>query len=297
MKRWFALTLATALLMLAGQAVAADASYVGSDACADCHDAVSATHSDSLHGQAWAAMNEKYGNAGCESCHGPGSVHVDTNAKADIISFGKGAARDATAQSDPCLNCHTTSTELSMWDISQHNGETACSDCHNVHSAPAPKVNQNEICFECHKDVRFDANRQSHHPIIEGKVSCSDCHNPHGTMEDSMVSADSRNQLCYKCHAEKRGPFIWEHPPVEEDCGICHESHGSRYNKLLTTKTPNLCQDCHDWSRHPGTPYDNAAGFSGEDASHYLIARDCMNCHSNIHGSNAPGTQGKRFTY
>jgi hypothetical protein len=27
-----------------------------------------------------------------------------------------------------------------------------------------------------------------------------------------------------------------------------------------------------------------------------LVSRACMNCHSSIHGSNAPGNRGKYFT-
>ena len=33
-----------------------------------------------------------------------------------------------------------------------------------------------------------------------------------------MLKEASVNDNCYKCHAEKRGPFLWEHPPVRENC-------------------------------------------------------------------------------
>jgi predicted CXXCH cytochrome family protein len=63
-------------------------------------------------------------------------------------------------------------------------------------------------------------------------------------------------------HAEKRGPFMFAHPSVEENCLSCHNPHGSVYARLLNEKMPNLCQDCHDVPRHPGSIYGGAAGFT-----------------------------------
>jgi len=100
-----------------------------------------------------------------------------------------------------------------------------------------------------------------------------------------MIRAENVNQLCYQCHPDKRGPFVYEHPPVAENCTICHTPHGSRHAKLLAEKVPNLCQDCHDWSRHPGTPYDAKTAFTGSNPSNRFFARGCVNCHGAIHGS------------
>ena len=97
--------------------------------------------------------------------------------------------------------------------------------------------------------------------------------------------AENVNQLCFKCHPDKRGPYVYEHPPVAENCATCHTPHGSRHAKLLTEKVPNLCQDCHDWSRHPGTPYDAKTGFTGTSPSNRFFSRSCLNCHGAIHGS------------
>jgi predicted CXXCH cytochrome family protein len=61
-----------------------------------------------------------------------------------------------------------------------------------------------------------------------------------------MVKADSVNDACYSCHADKRGPFVWEHPPVRENCVNCHDAHGSHHDKMLNARMPFLCQRCHD---------------------------------------------------
>ncbi len=42
----------------------------------------------------------------------------------------------------------------------------------------------------------------------------------------------------------------------------CHNPHGSVHNRLLNESAPNLCQDCHDGSRHPGTVYGAAGGYN-----------------------------------
>lgn len=273
--------IAAGILLFGGQAFSAEATFVGSDTCAGCHEEIAQTHGASIHAQAWVSIGGKYSDAGCESCHGPGSVHAATNNKADIVTYG-------TDQAALCLNCHDTSSELAFWDMGAHGeNDVSCGSCHDVHQTAKPKVNSPGVCFSCHRDIKSDANKQSHHPIVEGKVSCNDCHNPHGALSHGQLRADSKNELCYNCHADKRGPFLWEHPPVEEDCGSCHESHGSRHNNLLASKMPNICQDCHDWSRHPGTVYDAATNFSGS-AGNRFIARSCLNCHGTIHGSNAP---------
>jgi DmsE family decaheme c-type cytochrome len=161
------------------------------------------------------------------------------------------------------------------------------------------KVPQQEVCFTCHRDIRAQVFRPSHHPIQEGKVKCTNCHNPHGALSHAMLLHESVNEQCYSCHADKRGPYLFEHPPVQENCLTCHNPHGSRSARLLREKPPNLCQDCHDAAQHPGTAYDLTEAFppvgTQSGVSTRFIARSCLNCHQFIHGSNAPASRGRRF--
>ena len=147
-----------------------------------------------------------------------------------------------------------------------------------------------EQCFTCHKDVRAETWKNSHHPIREGKISCADCHNPHGTQTAKMIRAASVNEQCYTCHTEKRGPFLWEHAPVRESCLNCHTPHGSNQLKLQKTSVPYLCQQCHSNTRHPGTLYDGSTLADQARASNRIFNRACLDCHSAIHGSNHPSS-------
>ena len=139
-----------------------------------------------------------------------------------------------------------------------------------------------------------------HMPMREGKMQCTSCHNPHGTPNDKMLLQTSVNQNCYTCHAEKRGPFLFEHAPVREDCVSCHEPHGTNHKRLLAQKLPNLCWNCHlTGSGHFGSG-DNLNTEQGARvappgaptgyplAGSRFIEKSCKNCHRNIHGSNSP---------
>src|SRR5690349_496261 len=51
--------------------------YVGSQACAECHDKEYREFSQGGHGRAVGDTSVVAGMPGCESCHGPGSAHAD----------------------------------------------------------------------------------------------------------------------------------------------------------------------------------------------------------------------------
>jgi len=120
-------------------------------------------------------------------------------------------------------------------------------------------------------------------------LACSDCHQPHGSNTTAQLANPTKNQTCYTCHADKRGPLLWEHAPVTEDCTLCHTPHGSVHSALLKKSPPLLCQQCHSAAGHPAVARTGAAlpgGSSGP--SGFLLAGSCTNCHSQVHGSNHP---------
>ena len=266
------------------------AQYIGSKACATCHAPLIALFHKTLMGKIGETPAGK-GKFECENCHGPGSAHVKAGGGrgvGGILSFGADDPRPVAERNAVCLNCHQKG-ERTYWAGSVHETRAlACTNCHTIMKAVSrthqlKTKHEVDTCFQCHKLQRAQMQYSSHMPIREGKLTCTNCHNPHGTVTDKLIRASSVNNLCYRCHAEKRGPMLWEHSPVRENCLNCHNPHGSNYEYLLKVARPRLCNECHSTVHSP-----TAGGGLGLPNTPYTLGRGCGNCHSNIHGSNKP---------
>jgi DmsE family decaheme c-type cytochrome len=278
-------------VFIVASSVRSEEGYVGSEVCKECHEAQYNDFIKSIHGKK-AITYSPANSEGCESCHGPGAQHVEKGGGKGVAIFAFGKKVDAREKASKCFACHGETKNLAFWDSSRHkSADVSCDNCHSIHTVGGnrwSKVQTSEACFECHRNIRAQTNKQSHHPIREGRIKCNDCHNPHGSLNaKAMIKADSVNDLCYQCHAEKRGPYAFEHTPVPENCLTCHEIHGSNHGKLLVRKVPLLCQSCHNAPAHPSQPYTNLHSFSGPATSskNRFFGRSCLNCHGNIHGS------------
>lgn len=294
------------LLWLAGAAAASTPpAYVGEAKCLTCHEAKNRHFSRTAHALAFRGNpRSDLERRVCEACHGPGSAHVANAADPSApIRFTRGSGTSVADMNARCQLCHGGG-QRQHWPGSSHaRAGIACSDCH----APMERRSAagllsrptiNETCLSCHSQQRAEFQRRSRMPVPEGKMSCVDCHNPHGSITRAALKGDSVNETCAECHAGKRGPYLWEHAPVREDCGHCHAPHGSNHESLLLSARPFLCQQCHSPPiGHPGQFYAGdrtaAAALAGGSPSARVIGRSCQNCHSAIHGSNHPS--GARF--
>ncbi|MBI3651939.1 MAG: DmsE family decaheme c-type cytochrome [Acidobacteria bacterium] len=278
-------------------------------ACASCHEQIAQNLSKTVHGKAKksAALLGSHAAANvaavsCQNCHGDGAEHIANGG--DATKIKNPAKLNAFEASQNCMQCHSQTKTHSNWRGSKH--ETAglsCLNCHSAHHSPVSKLSESQLfdttqaenkllkqrteadtCYQCHADVRKAQFQRSSHLFRnesrEQQITCSSCHEAHGGIGGKLMRTATANETCYQCHAEKRGPFLFEHSPVRENCASCHKAHGSNNPSLLAAKSPMLCQQCHIQGRHQTVP--------GVPNSAFTLSRGCVNCHSQIHGSNHP---------
>jgi len=299
--------------MIAGRL---DAQYVGTQNCLSAchyHDTIRRNFEASTMG---VQLSRKSGMpiVNCESCHGPGSLAIEDITPEKVEQDrreGRPTACDyktftdiknlpPPAQSLICLKCHTANAtfDLHNWNAGAHAvRDVSCIDCHSICSAfkkgrPDLTVNPRDtadMCDKCHQEVRAEFSLPSHHPVPEKRIFCNNCHNPHGSGNEMSLVKASVKQTCTKCHAEKEGPFVFEHADNTEDCLTCHKSHGSANNNLLNVSLPFLCLQCHSVHK---------TSLTSSIESNGAFNTRCTDCHSQIHGSDLPSATGSgRFTH
>jgi predicted CXXCH cytochrome family protein len=245
---------------------------------------------------------------GCESCHGPGKAHAEEGDPAKIISFKKKSSKET---SETCLTCHAGKEEHNNFRRGEHwRNDIGCTDCHSAHLTTAIarnlpgsnvligpvnqqkpgiatinmlKIGEPQLCVSCHGEVKPAFSMPFHHKVLEGVMKCSDCHNPHGGFELKQTRlATGADAACIKCHADKQGPFTYEHAPLKtEGCTACHTPHGSAHPRLLRfSKVNQLCLTCHSVAHDVGAV--EPAGPQHNQNAQYA---DCTACHVKVHGS------------
>ena len=227
-----------------------------------------------------------------------------------IFSF-HGSPKENSAR---CLTCHITSQQQQMFDHSAHlDAGVSCDHCHAAHLVKQQaqrepnvvypqqaffqvpeipettrwlhssllKQSQPNLCFSCHGNIQAQFALPVHHPVTEGLMKCSDCHNPHGSSINRVSLNAPLWESCFKCHVEKRGPFVYEHPAVKvEGCATCHNPHGSTNHFMLVRREGRmLCLQCHTGFHAQAAVPHSRLGFQ--------TSGECTRCHVAIHGSNS----------
>jgi DmsE family decaheme c-type cytochrome len=272
---------------------AARPEYIGSEMCAVCHEDIAKAFQKSRHQAIESDKRRGWEGRGCESCHGAGSVHAESASAEGIVNPAKLKPFEGITS---CLACHKNQMAATGRIASGHaNDQVACSACHAVHPQPGMTLRErrkpqiSEQCVTCHQTAKSAFARPHAHRVNEGAMSCVDCHNPHNQVATpAQRVAFGSEPSCLECHANLRGPFVFEHAPMRvEGCGACHVGHGSPNPKMLTRhEVANVCLECHAGiGVLSGRP--NALG-GPPPAFHDLRTakfRNCTTCHRKIHGS------------
>jgi len=269
------------------------ATYVGSEACQMCHEDIYQAFRKNPHFAVETDKKRGWDTRACESCHGPGSKHVETTSGADI----RNPAKLAPAEVDRgCLGCHLNQpTHIGRIQGGHARNQVSCVACHTVHQSaeelqPRRMTAINARCADCHTAVWASFRRPYRHKLPEGAMSCIDCHNPHGSLLLRSIRTVSANEPgCFRCHGDKRGPFVFEHAPVRfQGCATCHEPHGSANPRMLTrSQIQYMCLECH--ANTPATSAISGTMGGVPPAFHDLRSprfQNCSICHVKVHGSN-----------
>jgi DmsE family decaheme c-type cytochrome len=257
--------------------------------CADCHDIDTPAYRDNPH----AVLNRDPAlamhlgvNSSCTACHGDPAAHIESGGEEGTI-FTFGENRPAMAQTEACLSCHADAHPRFAQSSHAKSGLT-CTSCHSIHSSGGdanllatttnlipggPEGSVSATCGECHGDVLAQFQFNERHRLEEGILDCSSCHDPHAPQSRLMLGGFKQEQ-CVQCHADKGGPFVFEHGSQRvEGCIACHDPHGSPNRHLLSFQSvADLCYSCHVVLPGFHTRFENTT--------------QCTNCHSTIHGSN-----------
>ena len=230
---------------------------------------------------------------------------LNGNAAGEVSAYEsllKPAMKGATfVGTEICATCHekefkeySLSTHARIATADQIEGvPQGCEMCHGPGSIHAENgggkdsiLNPRQdpgVCFTCHMDKKMEFRLPYHHPVLEGHMSCADCHNLHGVDARpwTATSMEDVNEVCFKCHKEQRGPFVWEHEGLREGCTVCHKVHGSINDKMLLARDANLCLRCHVQTNFPTIG-------NGVNHNSNLTQGTCWTagCHNMPHGSN-----------
>ncbi|MBF8258848.1 MAG: hypothetical protein HW377_1222 [Actinobacteria bacterium] len=125
--------------------------------------------------------------------------------------------------------------------------EALCQKCHEMN--PPQQGSQGfasatQFCLGCHKELT--GMRVVHGPIPIG--GCAPCHQFSSRPNRYEVLAHEQD-LCFKCHEEKRKDIIksFLHGPMSAGlCTICHNPHGSSEKYQLRQYVGELCGMCHE---------------------------------------------------
>lgn len=172
-----------------------------------------------------------------------GSNHIELTATDDK---GRRAVRGVVLFRAPKIGVGIESP-FPEYHFHTEKNEAPCGKCHEL-DPPAEKAQgftaATRFCLGCHRELT--GQRMVHGPIPVG--GCSPCHR-FGSRPNRYQVVARGQELCFKCHEEKRKDLVrtYLHGPMSAGlCTICHNPHASSEKYQLRRYEGDLCVMCHE---------------------------------------------------
>jgi len=201
-----------AAVIVAGTLPGYSVTFVGSQACEECHSPEYNQYLRHSHGQSKGPLPDETG-IGCEACHGPGVNHVYYTIEELSAMAEESLDLQIVVYPDmkTCGGCHGTVEETTIKLASDHliqhmqsynelvhaggMSSNTCITCHNPHISSKLPKGINVSCAHCHPQVSVNI------PQMAEQVACLDCHMPFavsagtGTMVNEYQKGEYRSHL------------------------------------------------------------------------------------------------------
>ena len=144
----------------------------------------------------------------------------------------------------------------------------ACLECHDAEVGEGPFVEDADWCYSCHALIR----EQFRSHVTSNRKLCTNCHRLKPDLSWELTGVYTDMNPCFLCHKDKIGEFAQDfiHGPVAGGtCTVCHNPHGSQFEKNLRSPVPVLCLYCHTSIEERNEPVQHAPFAEGK----------CVACH------------------
>lgn len=149
-----------------------------------------------------SSQHQPFQQGSCTACHNPHAAPAPKVLKAEGNNL--------------CKICHTDivnrfkDTKHTNVKIDHPQGD--CLNCHKPHgsdNAPLLSKESIDLCKSCHGDygkngIGHPVNKNIKDPWNGGYLRCASCHDPHGTSYDKLLRNQNNDNLCVKCHGDKK---------------------------------------------------------------------------------------------
>lgn len=283
-----------------------DATYVGTQKCAECHSSSASIAAGGIY-EHWQGTAHANANVGCENCHGPGSAHVAGPSTDNILTFPK------STNAIVCAQCHGKIYD--DWNSSAH-AQLIPDPVAEAGANPAV-YGRASRCIQCHSglmrthveegedlgtmsDARIqEISEQTYNEAdptnsdVPFTASCVTCHNPHSTTGNLDVDG-AEVQLRHPVTQTDVTKILPVTTPNTADqwvsfdhiCGECHNGRGAdgtdtRLSQASSGSRPNM-HDSPQFNmlmgvKDSGSEYPTAPIV--RNMAHADIPGQCVKCH------------------